>query len=71
MSIILAIEAANRKGIQGERAHKARFLKRIILSRLPTEPRRINVMPTEETRLFLMSTINTDIEDIVAMIKIF
>jgi hypothetical protein len=65
---MLAIEAANRKGIQGDSVHRARFLKRIIFSRLPTVPKRINVMLIEETSLFLISTINNDVEDIVLTI---
>lgn len=68
MSIRLAIEAANRKGIQGESVLRARFLKRIIFNRLPTVPKKINVMPIETASLFLISTINNAVEDIVVMI---
>jgi hypothetical protein len=66
---MLTIEAASRKEIQGEFVLRERLLKRIIFSRLPTVPKRINAMPTEEASLSLISTINNVVEDIVVMIR--
>ena len=62
---MLLIEAANRYGIQGESDHRVRFLKRSMLSKLPTAPKMINEMLTEMRNMFLMLVINNTVEDIL------
>lgn len=68
---MLATEAVNRKGMQGESFQKLRFAKRIMFSRLPTVPKTINMIPHEDMILFLMSVMSKDVEDMVVMMLKF